>query len=236
MIRFFVEQQCIELYEITSKYTTFENKYCKKDGTFKEKGDVIKMGERMNLVEAKKKCAEVNLRAVVEKNTRANCQVIKCCQIMLTYCEELRHFKPEVIWVYGETGSGKTNYIERLVEGEDVYWKDHTKWWCGYDKHETVVMDDFRSSNMRMNELLKLIDRYPHRVEVKGGFRQMLSKKMIISSVHHPKEVYNIPEEPIQQLLRRIDKILQVFKLSKMCQGKVCRGRGNTRPRPLREI
>ena len=97
-------------------------------------------------------------------------------------------------------------------------------------------MDDFRSSNMRMNELLKLIDRYPHRVEVKGGFRQMLSKKMIISSIHHPKEVYNIPEEPIQQLLRRIDKILQVFKLSKMCQGKVCRGRGNTRPRPLREI
>ena len=74
----------------------------------------------------------------------------------------------------------QTNYIERLVEGEDVYWKDHTKWWCSYDKHETVVMDDFRSSNMRMNELLKLIDRYPHRVEVKGGFRQMLMVMRLI--------------------------------------------------------
>lgn len=187
--------------------------YCKKGGVYEEKGDVIKMGERLDLVEAKKKCAEVNLRAVVNESTRANAQVIKCCQIMLTYCEELRDFKPEIIWVYGESGSGKTKYIREQTKGEDIYWKDATKWWCGYDKHETTVMDDFRAGNMKMNELLKLIDRYPHRVEVKGGFRQMLSKKMYISTICHPKDVYNLPDEPIQQLLRRIDKIVRVSKI-----------------------
>lgn len=66
---------------------------------------------------------------------------------------------------------------------------------------------------MKINELLKLIDRYPHRLELKGGFRQMLSKKIYITSIMHPKDIYNLSEEHVKQLLRRIDKIILIHKL-----------------------
>ncbi|ADI48253.1 putative Rep [Circoviridae TM-6c] len=184
--------------------------YCKKSGTFEERGEIIKMGERRDLKEAKKKCAEVGLRAITDCESTYNLQVIRNCQIMLEYHEKERDFKPEVIWIYGESGAGKTKYISEKCAEVDTYWKDATKWWNGYDRHEITVMDDFRASNMKMNELLKLIDRYPHRVEIKGGFRQMLSKKIYISSIMHPKDVYNLPEEPVKQLLRRIDTIIKI--------------------------
>lgn len=187
--------------------------YCKKGGVYEEKGDVIKERQRTDLREAKKKCAAEGIRAITGENDEYNSQVIRSCEIMLKYHEKVRDFKPEVVWVYGNSGSGKTKYVKEKCAAEDTYWKDSTKWWDGYDRHETVVMDDFRASNMKMNELLKLIDRYPHRVECKGSFRQMLSKKMYITSIMHPKEVYNLPEEPVQQLLRRIDRIVKVSKM-----------------------
>jgi hypothetical protein len=88
------------------------------------------------------------------------------------------------------------------------YWHDGTKWFQGYDAHEELVLDDFRAGNMKFNYLLKLIDRYQLRVETKGGYRQILAKTIYISSIQHPKEVYNLPDEPIAQLLRRIDLII----------------------------
>lgn len=57
--------------------------------------------------------------------------------------------------------------------------------------------------------LLKLIDRYPHRVEIRRSFRQMLSKKFYITSSMHPKDVYNnLTKET--ELLRKIDRIIFV--------------------------
>jgi hypothetical protein len=188
-------------------------KYCKKDGIFEEKGEYTIIRQRTDLKEAVEKCAREGMRAVTKGDY--NLQVIRVCEVNLKWNEPIRDFKPEVIWVYGDSGSGKTHWVREKCAGEDVYWKDATKWWDGYDAHETTVMDDFRSSNMKMNELLKLIDKYAHRVEQKGTFRQMLSKKIYITSIMHPKDIYNMPEEPIQQLLRRIDRIFKVTKIEK---------------------
>lgn len=68
--------------------------------------------------------------------------------------------------------------------------KDNTKWWDGYDKQEFVILDDFRGSQMQFNELLRLLDRYQHRVEFKGGSRQFDSPNIIITSINHPKDPY----------------------------------------------
>lgn len=186
--------------------------YCKKDGVFEERGEVIKQGKRNDLLEAKAKVRRSGMRSILGENEEYNLQCIKVCEKMLTYCEKERDFKPEVIWIYGESGKGKTKYInKKCAEVGDAYWHDGTQWWDGYDAHSIVVMDDFRGSNMKMNYLLKLIDRYPHRVQVKGGYRQMLAKTFYISSIEHPKDIYKLQDEPIKQLLRRIDEIIPML-------------------------
>ena len=66
---------------------------------------------------------------------------------------------------------------------------------------------------MKFNHLLKLLDRYPFKAEVKGGSRWLDSKNIIITTNKHPKDTYNLPEEDIKQLLRRID-LIERFSLN----------------------
>jgi hypothetical protein len=52
------------------------------------------------------------------------------------------------------------------------------------------------------------LDRYPYRLPVKGGFRQLVADIIVITSPYHPKYVYGSRTvEDINQLLRRIHVI-----------------------------
>lgn len=190
--------------------------YCKKDEVYEEKGEYTKTGERNDLKRAYEAWNTTGkIRKIMEDEP--NVQVIRTIELKAKYCEKERDFKPEIIWIWGESGSGKSKLAHEMVENDDVYYKDSTKWWDGYDSHDVVILDDFRPSNMKLNELLKLIDRYPHRVEQKGTFRQMLAKKMIFTSIMSPRDMYRkcaeVENEPIVQLMRRIDRIIHVKSL-----------------------
>ena len=180
-------------------------KYLSKQNLIYESGAPKKKGERTDLAKAKSilkdtgKMSEVVIEAT-------SYQSVRMCECILKYHEAKRKWKPEVRWYYGETGSGKsrTAYEE---SGDDVYTAGKTiKWWEGYDGNENIIIDDFRKDFCCFHELLKLLDRYPYRVECKGGSRQLLSKQIIITSAYHPKHIYG-GREDIKQLLRRIDKI-----------------------------
>lgn len=119
---------------------------------------------------------------------------------------------PAVHWYYGCTGSGKshTARAECASFGGPVYVKsDNSMWFDGYDSHPCVILEDFRPADYKYNYLLKLLDRYEHRVQVKGGYRQWKPKLIIITSPFHPKDTYQSlqernPDDSIDQLLRRI--------------------------------
>ena len=83
---------------------------------------------------------------------------------------------------------------------------DTGKWWEGYDAQEYVIIDDMRGDFLKFHQLLKLLDRYPYRVETKGSTRQFLATHIFITSSYHPEEMFSTRED-IQQLLRRIDEI-----------------------------
>lgn len=60
-------------------------------------------------------------------------------------------------------------------------------------------------------EILSLLDRYTHRVEYKGGSRQLRAQNIVVTSICSPEECYKYQaDEPIKQLLRRIDKIVEL--------------------------
>lgn len=118
-----------------------------------------------------------------------------------------RNWITEVQWLYGPTGSGKTRHC--ATEAPDAYWKSAGHhWWDGYESQVDVIIDDYRADFCKFSELLRLLDRYPYQIQVKGGTRQLVAKRIFITCPKHPVDVWeNRSEEDIAQLTRRITKI-----------------------------
>lgn len=124
-----------------------------------------------------------------------------------------------VRWFCGPTGVGKTKeaWEEALKEvGGDIdqIWISHTtsQWYDGYHGQTAVIIDDIRSSSWPFQELLRITDRYPIEVPVKGGFRRWNPKHIWITAPGRPEQVYCDHEsgrafDGIEQLHRRITEL-----------------------------
>ena len=92
---------------------------------------------------------------------------------------------PTVIWISGKTGTGKTRctleFAERLNLG---YWisNESLQWFDGYNGQPIAIFDDYRSSFCKFQFLLRLLDRYPLRVPIKGGFSTWCPKYIFITT------------------------------------------------------
>lgn len=122
-----------------------------------------------------------------------------------------RNFMTKGLWLWGDTGCGKSYIAQSIGQeaGGGIY--THTiedkGWWDDYEQQETVIIDDFRGE-IKYNELLKLVDRYPHKVSRRGKNPvSFMSKLLIITSSLPPDQVYknrNL-EDKIEQLNRRFE-------------------------------
>jgi len=158
--------------------------------------------------------AGANYREVID--TAPSFQSMKVATEWLKYNEKGRHFVPEVVWYYGSSGNGKTKTALEWLNPEDVesaaiYQPVNFKWWEGYDAHELVLLDEIRKDFCKFYEMLKLLDRYPYRVECKNGSRQLLAKKIAITCPWHPETLWKgRTSEDLFQLMRRITRVVCV--------------------------
>lgn len=111
----------------------------------------------------------------------------------------------EVYW--GPTGTGKT--LRAKEENPNAYFLPKGKWWDGYQQEDCVIIDEFYGW-LPFDYLLRLLDRYPMRVEFKGGFHQFNSKKIVITSNKPPEDWYTDEKTHVYMpaLLRRITKVI----------------------------
>lgn len=185
--------------------------YCSKDENFVEFGSPPTQGARNDLE---------RLNIMIEQGTTSmrelithcsSLQSIRMCEILLKYNEPVRNYKTQVYWYYGATGTGKTRTVMEKYPDAYVCMGD-SKWWEGYDGHEVVIIDDYRKDFCKFHILLRILDRYQFRVETKGASRQLLCKKLFITSNQSPREMWESrTTEDITQLLRRIDEV-RLFK------------------------
>jgi len=119
-----------------------------------------------------------------------------------------RDQKPYVVWIYGPTGTGKTRMVYEQEKSSLWMSGKNLQWWDGYDNQDAVLFDDFRGDFCTFHYLLRVLDRYPMRVEVKGSSREFNSKRIYITSCYPPTEIYNKSDEDVKQLIRRIDEII----------------------------
>ncbi len=102
---------------------------------------------------------------------------------------------------YGITGSGKSHTAR--AEHPDAYWfpGGHGGWFDLYQGEPTIIFDDFDPKAISYRFLLRIADKYPLMLPVKGAFAQCQFTRVVITHNAHPREWY--PTEQLSPLLRR---------------------------------
>jgi len=119
-----------------------------------------------------------------------------------------RRHQTLVYWFFGSTGTGKSRAASELAPM--AYWKaGGNKWFDGYEGHEDIIFDDARPDGVGpFNLWLKIFDRYPCRVEFKGGSVELVAKRIFVTTNKSPKEMWQgRTDEELGQLYRRIHEV-----------------------------
>ena len=97
---------------------------------------------------------------------------------------------PKIIWLFGETGVGKTRCsIEFATDNGFKYWTSNStlQWFDGYTGQSVAILDDYRPERGTFSFFLRLLDRYPLQVPVKGGFTNWVPIIIFITSPKPPR-------------------------------------------------
>jgi len=188
--------------------------YCKKeatrlDGPF-EFGEKKKQGERSEwhaAIDAVKDGATEEEIALTYTGTYI--RYFKGLNRVRSFVGAQRNAEVDVLWLHGPTGCGKTRYA--YDNYQDIYSKPEGAWFDGYDGHETALFDDFEAVDISITLLLKLLDRYPMTVPVKGGFVNWRPKTILITSNYNPVTWYSSKyrgSKHLKALERRITGVM----------------------------
>lgn len=195
---------------LPAKGNAQQNKtYCSKGEDVHEYGTMPSQGKRNDFENVKQQISEgKGMREIVQ--TATSYQSIRSAELLLKYTEQKRNWKPNVVWVHGDSGTGKTRMVYDLYP--DLFRKTNStgKWWDGYDAHPVVLIDDIKETSREYySMLLELLDRYDVTVETKGGSRQFVPKIIYCTSIWHPHALFSKFLDA-KEILRRIDEIIQL--------------------------
>lgn len=131
-------------------------------------------------------------------------------------CSTPRTKPPVVIWLHGPTGTGKSRTVYDFIAtktGIFRYWSNSgdLKWFDRYDGQEIVLIDDFRTNHIAFSFLLRILDRYPLHVPIKGSFVNWNPHYIFITAPASPRDTYNLKTtEQLDQLERRINHTIDM--------------------------
>lgn len=201
----------VELRKGTAKQAS---DYCKKDGKFEEFGVMSNPnGKRKDYDAIKEGVIEgKGIKDMLLDGVIGDTFTLSFAERISKYLEPSRDWECKIIWLYGETGTGKSKWAKEYVK-EKSYWKANRsdKWWDGYDGQDIVWIDDLRGDWCKFHDMLTYADMYEVKVEVKGGYRQLRCNEIIVTCPYRPEDVWK-NQEDMKQLIRRIKSILYFTK------------------------
>jgi len=123
-------------------------------------------------------------------------------------------FVTEVIIITGEPGTGKSRRAReidpKLYSVREPNNKCGSLWFDGYKGEQTILFDDF-TGWCSYSMMLKICDRYPMMVDIKGGTVQRRWNRVIITSNYKPELWWaNEPNMVFKALKRRITQHIKM--------------------------
>jgi len=180
--------------------------YCKKDGKYHDYGHPKAQGKRSDLdaIRLEIISGELSVREIADTHFGLWCVYRRAFEEFAELRRgEVRTAPYESIVVdcyWGSTGTGKTR--KAYDENPGLYSWPGGLWFDGYSGESVLLLDEFDGSQIPFRDLLRILDRYPLRVAVKGGFKHAAWKKVVITSNKVPSSWY--PFEDFAPLERRI--------------------------------
>jgi hypothetical protein len=109
-------------------------------------------------------------------------------------------------WIWGPSGVGKTTYAYTGYAQEEVYSKNPTQWWNGFDinQHKVIVFDDYRPKpgGFGYRDFITLAQPFGLHVETKGGMIKMGNQPIIVTSNQSPEELFRHQKDMLPLLSR----------------------------------
>lgn len=118
-----------------------------------------------------------------------------------------------VVWVFhGAPGTGKSRLAAEIAKHSQWQWSVAMgPWWDTYDGEECVIFNDFEGQ-IPFDTWKQLVDRYPYRVPVKGGYRWLTAKYFIFTSQKNPEDWWGgLPTQPDRQARDRRIHLTECF-------------------------
>ena len=187
--------------------------YCKKDGDFWEAGELPGQGRRSDLDEIKSEIEEGKSELYIADHHFS--KWITYRRSFAAYrrllAGQLRQWKSWTNVLVGPTGTGKTRFVHQQHRDEDIFIWGGDRWFDGYCGQRIALLDDFRGE-LTVGFLLRLLDRYPMQVPVKGGFVNWNPRRIYITSNHLPEFWWDngLARRDLEALERRIDRLDEV--------------------------
>lgn len=207
---------------LKAKGTAQENyDYCTKEDTraypgegFVEWGEIIKSGQRTDLVEFKDAVKSgASERSLIDSYTHVICMYPKFYEKVRSFVPPPEHSKQVILHV-GYTGKGKTSSIRRQYIGNPEFFLKaigNQNWWTRYDRHKYVLWDEFsgRASSVPLETLLAVTSEWPQYLETKGGETLFCPEILYITSNIIPSKWYSWTGRELQYpaMLRRFTEI-----------------------------
>jgi len=203
--------------------------YCKKDDTrvpdtlWYEFGErkISAAGKRNDLKEFKDAVIHDRKRKrdLIEQHYGTMCRYPKFYNMLTLMTRPKVNEAPQVVLLIGEPGLGKTRYVYSQHNDDDELYvaplSNGTPWYDEYDGHHAVLLDDFSGSSchMQLVTLLRLVDRYPVMVPVKGAHTWFCPRIIYITTNILPKDWYKWENRGVQYLAlaRRFTKVFLFY-------------------------
>lgn len=125
-----------------------------------------------------------------------------------------RSWRTQVIWIWGRTGTGKSRRAygeaKALCNGSVSWVADQTlAWFDGWmPNSKGAILDDF-DGRAPISVLLRIFDRYPMKVPIKGAYVEWNPRICWVTSNFSPRQLYG-DKLQYDALYRRIDEIIEL--------------------------